>query len=192
MAKLYYDSTVSTLNKDFENYPAIKTRQEVLTEFVKHLRTIEWQDSLMVMAKMDSVELMTHIQAVLESQKKTEEKTSKRKRRNRVDISQVSTSFTTTTSIQGTDWYFGNPSAQALGQQEFKRIWGNIPLEDNWRRSSRGVPMAQRPTTIIPTTSEDKATEEISTEPESIDPVMSEFNRIKKKYLLPMSKLKSR
>src|SRR5690606_21277431 len=35
------------------------------------------------------------------------------------------------------DWYFGNPSAMALGESEFRRIWGNIRLEDNWRRSMR-------------------------------------------------------
>jgi len=41
----------------------------------------------------------------------------------------------TTTS----SWYFENPSAVALGQSEFKRIWGNIPLEDNWRISTRTI-----------------------------------------------------
>src|SRR5690606_13705016 len=35
------------------------------------------------------------------------------------------------------DWYFGNPSAMALGESEFRRIWGNIRLEDNWIRSMR-------------------------------------------------------
>ncbi len=40
-------------------------------------------------------------------------------------------------SDETTDWYFGNPSAMGLGQSEFKRIWGNVPLEDNWRRSLR-------------------------------------------------------
>ena len=34
-------------------------------------------------------------------------------------------------------WYFGNPSAVSLGQTEFVRIWGDIPLEDNWQRSLR-------------------------------------------------------
>jgi TolA-binding protein len=35
------------------------------------------------------------------------------------------------------DWYFGNPASMGVGQSEFKRIWGDIKLEDNWRRSQR-------------------------------------------------------
>lgn len=178
-AKLYYDSTVNTLDKNYEDYPVIKSRQEILAEFVKHLKTIEWQDSLLVLAKLDSAALMTHIQTALESKKEPEVKTGKKKKRNRIDISQVSSSFTTATSLEGTDWYFGNASAQALGQQEFKRIWGSIPLEDNWRRSSRAVPVAQRPNTIVVETQE-QPTQEATTETVSIDPALSEYNRISK------------
>jgi hypothetical protein len=46
-------------------------------------------------------------------------------------------SFFNTQSSATADWYFGNPSAVSLGQAEFQRIWGSIPLEDNWRRSNK-------------------------------------------------------
>jgi len=35
------------------------------------------------------------------------------------------------------DWYFGSPDLVATGQNEFQRVWGSVPLEDNWRRSNR-------------------------------------------------------
>jgi len=178
-AKLYYDSTVSTLNKDYEDYPAIKSRQEILAEFVQHLKTIEWQDSLLVLAKLDSAALMAQIQIALESKKEPETKSGKKKKRNRIDIGQVSSSFNSATSIEGTDWYFGNPSALALGQQEFRRIWGSIPLEDNWRRSSRAVPMAQRTNTIA-LENQPQQTSEAPEETVEADPVLSEYNRIAK------------
>src|SRR5690606_25393078 len=81
-AKLYYDSAVTTLSKDHEEYNAVKNRQEILAEFVTHLKTISWQDSLMVLAKMDSVALMAHISEVLESKKEPETKSRKKKKRN--------------------------------------------------------------------------------------------------------------
>ena len=34
-------------------------------------------------------------------------------------------------------WYFYNVQAVGFGEQEFKRIWGNRPLEDNWRLSDK-------------------------------------------------------
>lgn len=179
-AKLYYDSAVTTLSKDHEEYNAVKNRQEILAEFVTHLKTISWQDSLMVLAKMDSVALMAHISEVLESKKEPETKSRKKKKRNRIDISQVSSTLNTATGLEGTDWYFGNPSALALGQQEFRRIWGAIPLEDNWRRSSRAVPAAQRTNTPVEPTN--TPTEEVTqtNEVAHADPVQAEYNRISK------------
>jgi outer membrane protein assembly factor BamD (BamD/ComL family) len=36
------------------------------------------------------------------------------------------------------NWYFYNSNAFTQGQLEFKRVWGNRQLQDNWRRSSQG------------------------------------------------------
>ena len=179
-AKLYYDSAVANLSKDHEDFAAVKTRQEILAEFVTHLNTITWQDSLMVMAKMDSASLMQHITSVLESKKKPEEKARKKKKRNRIDIGQVNSSLNTATGLEGTDWYFGNPSALALGQQEFKRIWGAIPLEDNWRRSSRTLPASQRTNTVAATDGKPKEDATPSAETTKTDPVLDAFERINK------------
>jgi len=179
IAKLYYDSAVAALSKDYENYASIKSRQEILEEFVLNLKTIEWQDSLLVMAKMDSAGLMAHITAALESRKPTETKESRKKKRSRIDINQVSSGIQSSSGFVSSDWYFGNASAIALGQQEFKRVWGAIPLEDNWRRSSRATPMGERTAildgTKVKSTPVDEPQEEIKT-----DPVLDEYNKISK------------
>jgi tetratricopeptide (TPR) repeat protein len=142
LSQAYYDSAITALPKDYEGYASIKERSEILNEFVKHLKTIQWQDSLLAMASMDSTTLRNTIDSVLTAKKKAEEKRAgkKRKRSNRVEISS-----TTNENIFGAEesssesvaWYFGNPSAMAIGQTEFVRLWGNIRLEDNWRRSQR-------------------------------------------------------
>jgi outer membrane protein assembly factor BamD (BamD/ComL family) len=77
------------------------------------------------------------------------------------------------------DWYFGNPSAMALGQTEFRRIWGDIPLEDNWRRSLRSAS-----TTVVsrnaPGIEAQKQDQEEKAAPPPADPVEAEYLRISK------------
>jgi tetratricopeptide (TPR) repeat protein len=43
----------------------------------------------------------------------------------------------TASTPNGNNFYFYNASAVSQGFNEFKRIWGNRKLEDNWRRSNR-------------------------------------------------------
>lgn len=175
-SQAYYDSAVKALPPTHENYKAIETRSKVLNKFVENLNTIAWQDSLMVMAKMDTADLHKHVAAVIESQKIPEVKT-KKKKRARVNISEVSSSINTGSSFESADWYFGNPTAMALGQTEFSRIWGAFPLSDNWRRSSRrsysGAEETNQPVT---TDSSSTVTAKVAA-PEK-NPAEEAFNRI--------------
>ena len=80
----------------------------------------------------------------LKSQKKPEIKAKKNKKP-KASINQVNSSINNTnTSFELSDWYFGNPTAVALGQTEFTRIWGSFPLADNWRRSTRAFTAASK------------------------------------------------
>lgn len=141
LAKSYYDSAVSSLPREFENYDAIKKRHEVLGEFVKYTETIQWQDSLLMMASMDSASLRARVDSVFAAKEKTAD--ARKKKRKKSDNGNASnnqnSAFFQTESSSTNDWYFGNASAVSSGQNEFKRIWGEIPLEDNWRRSSRSA-----------------------------------------------------
>lgn len=189
LSQAYYDSAVAALPPTYENYTTIQARQKVLNEFVKNLNTITWQDSLMVMAKMDTASLRKHIAAVLESQKKPEVK-SKKKKRDRVQIESVNTSIATEGGFEASNWYFGNPSAVALGQSEFQRIWGEIPLEDNWRRSTRttsSIARAQssRSANGTQTQEENRVAAPVK------DPVTEEYNRISKEIPRTEEQLKA-
>ncbi len=142
LSQAYYDSAITSLPQDYEGYAEIKARQEILDEFVKNLNTIKWQDSLLLMANLDSAGLRMRIDSVFQAKKalaEANEGKKKRRRSNRITIeSNTNNVFATGEETEQTaDWYFGNPSAMSLGQSEFKRIWGNVPLEDNWRRSLR-------------------------------------------------------
>jgi tetratricopeptide (TPR) repeat protein len=140
-ANLYYDSAVQSLPKEFENYEAIKMRQEVLGDFAKYNETIRWQDSLLNMAAMDTAVLRKTLDSVL-TKRLAKDETKKKKRRFGIGGGSgggggglLNVAENTATS----NWYFDNPSAVGTGETEFQRIWGNVPLEDNWRRSNKAA-----------------------------------------------------
>ncbi|HEY9488190.1 MAG TPA: tetratricopeptide repeat protein [Chryseosolibacter sp.] len=141
-SQAYYDSAISALPTDYENYDSIKSRQEILNEFVGHLKTVQWQDSLLSLASLDTAALRLIVDSVVTAERKLAEaqKGKKKKRSNRVEIEQQSSNIFNDSDqaneVAG-NWYFGNPASAGQGQSEFKRIWGDIKLEDNWRRSQR-------------------------------------------------------
>lgn len=143
LAKAYYDSAVNSLPEDTEGLADIKKRQSILGEFAEYTETIQLQDSLLALAKMDTAVLHRQMDSTRTAQKLAESTKKTRKKGSRSNsepsdtrISSLNPTAPTTTTI---DWYFGNASAVALGQSEFQRIWGAIKLEDNWRRSVKST-----------------------------------------------------
>ncbi len=154
-AKNYYDSTVLGLDSAEDNYKAIVKRQKVLGEFVKHYITIQTEDSLQRLARMDSNQLKQLIgQKVADEQKKEEEAAALAKKQARemaeagnnfadnIAMGNLSTGNQGVAAQAGGAWYFSNPAAVANGRIDFRKKWGNRKLEDNWRRSSKQAELA--------------------------------------------------
>lgn len=147
-AKLYYDSTMTVLPQDEEEYEQIAERQEVLDNFVKQLTTIQEQDSLLTLAQMDSLELNTYLdELIAEEDRLLAEQERENRRRSRTvgnnSFEQVQSPFMQGTepkpAATGEGWYFYTPTAISIGRTEFIRRWGNRELEDNWRRSEKTI-----------------------------------------------------
>lgn len=139
LAKNYYDSTVTTMPRDEENYEKIKQRQEVLEDFVKQITTIRKNDSLIVISQLPIDSLTALATQVVEDREAKAEQKKKREERRQANMANsrfdTNTGDLIGTGLSGSIWYFYNPSALSQGMSEFKRVWGNRPLEDNWRRS---------------------------------------------------------
>ncbi len=161
LAKLYYDSAVSALPKDFENYEAIKKRQQILGEFATYTETITLNDSLLHLATLDTAVLRKQLDSTFAARDKKLAALAKKKKKKSDSGSsggntQNNSFFNNNESTSTSDWYFGNPDLVAAGQTEFQRIWGSIPLEDNWRRSNKSAvitdktTVAQKPTEELP------------------------------------------
>ncbi len=149
LAQAYYDSTISVLPQEEENFAAIKERSEILTDFVSQLTTIHDQDSLLVLSEMNKADL----QVIIEKHVADQEKMQKAKDKEAKRIAQQNAISTQpdipgrdaanpfgideTTPTTGETWYFYNLSALASGRNMFTTNWGTRPLEDNWRRSQK-------------------------------------------------------
>lgn len=143
LAKLYYDSTISVLPKDEKEYSKIEERQIVLKDFVDQLNIISFQDSLLTLSKLDSAELSVLIDKEIEKEEaKKKKEAGKPKRGGSNSLNEGDNIFAGSEGVgEGNSsegsWYFYNMNAVGAGQTEFRRIWGNRALEDNWRRSNK-------------------------------------------------------
>jgi len=139
-SKAYYDSALLTLPKDFENYDKLEERQKILANFVEQIKTIQLQDSLLTLAKLDTAAVRLKFETFIETEEQAKLASNKKsKKQARAPSTSPSGIYDTNNTYGTTEWYFTNQSAIALGQNEFQRIWGNVKLEDNWRRSTKTV-----------------------------------------------------
>jgi outer membrane protein assembly factor BamD (BamD/ComL family) len=132
---------VQVLPKEEDNYAAIKNRQVILEELVKHLTIIRTNDSLLVLSRLPKDSVRTLLTARLEAKKADDEKQRKAKERQARGPDRSATSELSgiiQTEGSGT-WYFANPNTMATGFNNFRRKWGNRPLEDHWRRSQKTI-----------------------------------------------------
>ncbi|MEP2026741.1 MAG: methyltransferase [Reichenbachiella sp.] len=152
LAKLYYDSTLSVLPKDELEYAEIEARQKILENFVKQYTIIHNNDSLLNLTKLsaDSLDrfLDSYIAQEEAAEMKRREEEKKRKRNAERLAANNSSAFSQNTggiganNYEGTTWYFYNTSAVSRGKSDFRRIWGDRVLEDNWRRSNSATSIA--------------------------------------------------
>ncbi len=143
-AAAYYDSASSNLPERHPKYAAAKIRKESLADLVKHLTTIELQDSLQALAGLSDKQLEKKIDAIL--RKENEAAEAERRRQQALEFDQQ---FANTggddvggdnlSASAGGQWYFYNQSLRASGITNFRNRFGNRKLEDNWRRKDKQV-----------------------------------------------------
>lgn len=162
IAAAYYDSTISSLQKDFPDYKIIENKRNSLAELVKMYEKIELYDSLLSMAKLNPAELDKKAEQIF---KKEEEARRKQKEKDAILAAKLAASGGNTSAAPGIagngSWYFYNTSTMSFGYTEFRKVWGDRKLEDNWRRSNKQTvaPISGNPDED--TTGSDVAKEEI-------------------------------
>ena len=186
LSQAYYDSAITALPQDYEGYTSIKARQQILNEFVGYLKTVQLQDSLLALSNLDSAAIRMKVDSALTAEKKiAESKAGKKKKRSgRVNIEPVSSDNFFNNNNEpnevSSDWYFGNTASMGVGESEFKRLWGDIKLEDNWRRSQRASTSFLKNTESNNSPASSTSTEPATPPAPNADPVEVAFTTLNK------------
>ena len=138
-AQAYYDTAAMSLPKDYPNYDVILNKTEILSQLVQQAQIITLQDSLQRLALMDTVQLYSMIDKLIEEYEDEQERIAEEKENGGIQF--VDMTRSTSTQPQGGGWYFDNTAALGRGRTEFIKKWGNRKLEDNWRLTDKRTMM---------------------------------------------------
>ncbi len=135
-AKKYYDSTLTTLSPNYPGYLIIQKKTNNLQLLTDRLGIISREDTLQMLARMDekarSAKIDTMVtREILKEQADANNVAAAKSNGNNGPVGGLSAGAGTSS------FYFYNSSAISQGYSDFKRVWGNRKLEDNWRRSNR-------------------------------------------------------
>lgn len=143
LAQAYYDTAVTSMDRQFEGYDSIMNISQTLNELVMYASVVRDQDSLLRVAAMDSVSrniLIDKIIARVIEQEEMEKEQREYEEQLALMGSTVGGDVPKTsepTNSTGASWYFYNPSSVSRGITEFTKKWGMRKLEDNWRISDK-------------------------------------------------------
>lgn len=141
----YFDSTMSNLVLNSKPYRVIKRKRDNLEDVIYYEAIAKVNDSILRLVNLPDAEKLTYFESFVEDLKiKGEEDKEKQ------EAAERNTGLATVNNIgvqpnrvgpqaQTNNFYFYNPTTIAYGKNEFVKTWGDRPLEDNWRWSSKGI-----------------------------------------------------
>ena len=144
LAQAYYDTAVTSMNREYEGYDSIMNISQTLNELVMYASVVRDQDSLLRVAAMDSVSRNALIDRII-AQVIEQEEMERQQREYEEQLTLMGSAVggeskektSEPTNSSGTSWYFYNQTAVSKGITEFTRKWGMRKLEDNWRISDK-------------------------------------------------------
>ena len=137
-AQAYYDSSVTSLEADYPGYTKLYTKTQYLTKLVQNLNTIQYQDSLLQVAKLPKEEREALINKLIKEHQEAQRKKEQEERmRRRNQAMRAQNQQRMNRNRTGGGWYFYSQTAKDRGMAAFERKWGARELEDNWRLSNK-------------------------------------------------------
>ncbi|MFD1292935.1 hypothetical protein ACFQ5N_03710 [Lutibacter holmesii] len=137
-AGAYYDSILQiSTNENSKRIRSIKRKRNNLDEVIAYEDIAKKNDSILEIVAMSPEEQNNYFNSYIKKLQAEEE----RKLLAQELQGNTGSSFYNANDIGGSSnsgkWYFYNTQSAGFGQQEFLKIWGNRPLEDNWRLSNK-------------------------------------------------------
>ncbi len=151
-AKNYYDSTLMVLSPSDERFAGAKRLADNLTDVAKNLTIIAEQDSLLKISALspkERAERAAKVKAERDEQRRNAALAAAADANNAAP-GKIQKGAPAPVALRGpgdsgpaastaSTFFAYNDREVRQGQRDFQRKWGNRPLEDNWRRSDKGI-----------------------------------------------------
>ncbi|MCS5490644.1 gliding motility protein [Algoriphagus limi] len=149
--KYYLDSALTFIRETDPVAAQIADQKEVLDQYVFHVERIQSNDSLVRLSGLSEEEQRLIAEQFI---KKEEERllAEAREKEQPKNTSIFDNLLAFSDRGTGSTFYFDNAVAMQQGAIDFRRVWGNRPLQDNWRRSAA---IFQSNTTTAPESEQD-------------------------------------
>lgn len=129
-ASTYYDSVLQISKDSLDlRIRRIKRKQKSLASLIKFENLVQENDSILKLVGLSKEEQKIYFETYIAKIKKADEDAAQL-RLNQMAFGDNNTSLA---SADKGKWYFYNSQSTSYGATEFKKIWGNRKLEDNWR-----------------------------------------------------------
>ncbi|MCB0387318.1 MAG: hypothetical protein KDD23_00725, partial [Winogradskyella sp.] len=156
IAGAYYDSTMLNMKKDTKPYRIMKRKRDNLDDVIYYEDIAFANDSIISLTTLSKDEQLAFFQDYTEklkvkAQEELERKELEQEAANRnqdfASMDNNKNGFASRDSSKslsrgpntppGSSFYFYNPTTVAYGKNDFLKKWGDRPLEDNWRWSTK-------------------------------------------------------
>ncbi len=138
IAGAYYDSTLTNLEDGTRQYRRIQKKRENLEDVIKYEDIATQNDSILKIAGMSESQQLAYFTEYTQQLKDEAIKDSIANAK--LEKSVANNEFYKKEKKEkagGGTFYFYNSTTVSYGKQEFRKVWGDRALEDNWRLSSK-------------------------------------------------------
>ena len=199
IAGAYYDSTMTNMVVDSKPYRTIKRKRENLEDVIHYEGIAHVNDSILNLVNASEADRLAIFTSYTDNLKakakalKEQEEIAERKasagvvavdnNQNAAGNFSRSAGITPPGNSSKQSFYFYNPTTVAYGKSEFRKIWGDRSLKDNWRLSStRSNEFIAQDNTLAADASEEERYDpefyvsKIPTDPKVIDSIIKDRN----------------
>lgn len=151
LASAYYDSVLQVAGKEDKELRIrrVRRKHKSLASLIQFEEIVKVNDSVLRLAALPEKDRIQFFEDYIAKIKKEDEERAQQQ----LNAISFGNAFGGGTSVGNTNkgkWYFYNTQALGFGKAEFQNVWGNRPLEDDWRLSDK---------TVIKSTQDQKKTE---------------------------------
>ena len=148
LASSYYDSVLNVTNDTLTlRIRRIKRKHKNLSSLIKFENTVTKNDSILRIASLSKTEQEAYFQKYIDDLKKKDEEAAQLK----LNQEAFGGAFGGN-SLQSNNkgkWYFYNSQSLGFGKTEFKKVWGDRKLADDWRWSSKANIGTAKDSTLV-------------------------------------------